>query len=142
MKISVTLGVLALLSSPVWVVQVYATVVSIGENTKAIAELVEIVGGMGQLFGNALILEGGTAMTASVNVHSDAVRWYKPGRRLTVTNTGDRREMSVNVTVEGKFEGEPHLFLNLSRAAGLAVGASSGEEIQVAIEPFDEKSDD
>jgi len=133
---TVVLLVLGITSSWYWIPAVYGTAKSIGENTRAIAELVEVVGGMGQLFGNAKILEGGTEMTASVNVHSDAVRWYQPGRRLTVTNTGDPREMSVNVTVEGKFEGEPHLFLNLSRAAGEAVGASPGEEIQVAIEPI------
>ena len=139
---TVVLLVLGITSSWIWIPVVYGTVMSVGENTKAIAELVEIVGGMGQLFGNAEILGGGERMTASINVHSDAGRWSKSGRRLTVTNTGDRREMSVNVTVEGKFEGEPHLFLNLSRAAGEAIGAKPGDEIQVAIELFEENPAD
>lgn len=118
----------------------------------ALTELAETVGGMDQLFGNAEILPGGDDFTASVNIHSDAVRWYQTGRRLTVTNTGDRREMSVTVTVEGKFEGEPHLFLNLSAAAGRAIGAPPRSpedenqdpvEIQISVELFrEEKADD
>jgi len=50
--------------------------------------------------------------------------------------------MSVIVTVEGKFEGEPFLFLNMSRAAGRAIGARPGDEIQVAIEPYTEEKTD
>lgn len=145
MKISVTLGILLVLSSPVWVSQGYSTMMSIGENTKAIsanaaliAELAITLGGMGQLFGNAEILDVGEVMTAAINTHSDAVR-FKPGQRLIVTNTGDRREMSVTLVIEGKFESEPHVFLNLSKNAGRALGAMPGETIQVAIEPVQEK---
>jgi len=97
---------------------------------------------MGQLFGNALILENGVALTASVNIHSDAGRWSKRGTRLVVTNTGDRSAMTVTITVEGKYEGEPHQFLNMSRAAGRAVGANPGDQIQVAIEEVQEQKTD
>jgi len=141
MKLSVALGVIVVLSSPVWISQGWATVNSIGANTKAITanvtaitELTESLGGMTQLFGNAEVLGVGDVMTAAINTHSDAVR-FKPGQRLVVTNTGDRREMSVTLTVEGKFESEPHVFLNLSRNAGRALGARPGDTIQVAIEP-------
>ena len=135
------LVLLAILSSPVWISYSVFTVLAVGENSaaitansKVILELTEAMGGMTQLFGNAEILEVGEVMTAAINTHSDAVR-FKPGQRLVVTNTGDRREMSVTLIVEGKFESEPHVFLNLSRNAGRALGARPGDTIQVAIEP-------
>lgn len=133
-------------SSWIWVPAIYGTVLDIGENKAdiasnglAITELATTLGGMDQIFGNAEIQENGTSLTVSVNVHSSAVRWSQPGQRLQVINTGDRREMSVIVTVEGKFEDEPHIFLNMSRAAGRAVGASPGDQIQVAVEAVDEE---
>ena len=138
------LFLLTILSSPVWLSYSVLTVLSVGENkiaietnTSAITGLTETLGGMSQIFGNAEVQENGTTLTASVNTRSDAGRYSQPGRRLTVINTGSRREMSVIVTVEGKFEGEPFLFLNMSRAAGRAIGAQPGDEIQVAIEPYD-----
>lgn len=146
MKLSVLLGMSVILGSPVWVSQGYTTIKSISENRVAIValgetvtEMSETLGGMDQIFGNADILENGANLTVSVNVHSQAGRYSQPGRRLTVTNTGDRREMSVIVSVEGKFEGEPHLFLSMSHAAGRAIGAQSGDEIQIAIAPVKEK---
>jgi len=124
-----------------WIPAAYGFVTSVGENTAdietvrvSVVELTETLGGMAQIFGNAEILENGTTLSVSVNIHSDAGRWSKPGTRLQVINTGDRREMSVIVSVGGKFEGEPHLFLNMSRAAGRAIGANPGDEIQVAVE--------
>ena len=144
-KVSVVVIVGLLFSSPVWVSRVYSAVTSIGENTKEIsanskliAELAITLGGMGQLFGNAEVLDVGDTMTASYNTHSDAVR-FKPGQRLIVTNTGDRREMSVTLVIEGKFESEPHIFLNLSKNAGRALGATPGDMVQIAIEPVEEK---
>ncbi len=150
MKITVLLGMAVIFGSPVWVTKGYQTLRAIGENSIAIIALGETVtgitetlGGMEQIFGNAEIRENGTTLTVAVNVHSEAGRYSQPGRRLTITNTGDPREMSVQVTVEGKFEGEPHLFLHMSRAAGRGVGAVPGDQIQVAIEPFrDDKGDD
>ena len=141
MKLAVLLGFAVILGSPGWGWGVYNTVKSVGENSEAIIALTETVteltatlGGMGQLFGNAEILDVGDTMTAAYNTHSDAVR-FKPGQRLVVTNTGDRREMSVTLVIEGKFESEPHIFLNLSKNAGRALGATPGDTIQVAIEP-------
>ncbi len=132
-------GVIAM--SWYWIPAIYGTVLTIGENKAdietvrlSVVELTETLGGMAQIFGNAEIQENGTTLSVSVNIHSDAGRWSKPGTMLTVVNTGDRREMSVIVAVEGKFEGEPHLFLNMSRAAGRAIGANPGDEIQVSIE--------
>lgn len=149
MKIAVIIGVLAFFGSPGWIYGVYSTVTAIGKNTKditslrtSVTELSETLGGMGQLFGNAVILENGVALTASVNIHSDAGRWSKQGTRLVVTNTGDRSAMTVILTVEGKFEGEPHQFLNMSRAAGRSVGANPGDQIQVAIEVAEERRTD
>ena len=142
MKVTVVLGVMALLSSPAWVSQGLETVRSIGENTKAIEEIREIVGGMNVLFGNAEVLEEGQTMTASVNVNSEARRWARSGRRLEIINTGDRRQMSVTVTVNGKFEAEPNVFLYMSRASGSAIGARPGEKVQVSIEAADEKRAD
>ena len=149
MKIAVIIGVLAFFGSPGWIYGIYTTVTAIGKNTAAIetvteslAEMSVTLGGMGQLFGNAMILENGVALTASVNIHSDAGRWSKQGTRLVVTNTGDRSAMTVTLTVEGKFEGEPHQFLNMSRAAGRAVGANPGDQIQVAIEQVQEQNTD
>ncbi len=146
MKITVLLGMAVILGSPVWITQGYQTLKAIGENSKAIVavtktvtELAATVGGMSQIFGNAEIQENGTTLTASVNTRSDAGRYSQPGRRLTVINTGSRQERSVIVTVEGKFEGEPYLFLNMSRAAGRAIGAQPGDEIQVAVEPYVEE---
>ena len=140
------LVLLAILSAPAWISYSVLTVLSVGRNTVAITantetitELAETLGGMNQLFGNAQILENGQSLTVTINVHSDAGRWSQRGRRLIVVNTGDSREMSTTVTVEGKFEGEPHLFLNMSRAAGRAIGASPGDEIQVSIQPADDK---
>lgn len=137
-------GVIAM--SWYWVPAIYGTVLSIGENKVdiannglAIRELSETLGGMAQIFGNAEILENGTTLSVSVNIHSDAGRWSRPGQQLQVINTGDRREMSVIVSVEGKFEGEPHLFLTMSRAAGRAIGANPGDEIQVAIQAADDE---
>lgn len=130
-----------ILTSPGWISYSVLTVLAVGQNSEATAVnaeaikgLTAVVGGMTQLFGNAEILDVGDVMTAAINTHSDAVR-FKPGQRLVVTNTGDRREMSVTLIVEGKFESEPHVFLNLSRNAGRALGASPGEMIQVAVEP-------
>ncbi len=135
------LVLLAILSSPVWLSYSVLTVLSVGKNTTAIAAnttsiegLTETLGGMQVIFGNADIQMNGQALTASVNIHSDAGRWSKPGTRLHVTNTGSRREMSVHVTVAGKFEDEPHVFLNMTSAAGRAVGAQPGDQIQVSIE--------
>jgi len=139
------LVLLAVLTSPGWISYSVLTVLAVGENSRAvlanaeaIKELTAVVGGMAQLFGNAEILDIGETMTASINTHSDAVR-FKPGQNLVVTNTGDRRAMSVRLIVEGKFESQPHIFLNLSRNAGRALGASPGETIQVAIEPLQEE---
>jgi len=141
MKLSVTLGVLFVLSSPVWISQGWATVNSIGANSQAISanavaigELTEVVGGMIQIFGNAEILENGAALTAAINTHSNAVR-FREGQQLRVTNTSDRSETTITIVVQGKFEDEPHLLLNLSAAAGRAIRASE-KEIQVAIEPI------
>jgi len=149
MKITVLLGMSVILGSPVWISQGYATLKSIGENqaaivalTETVTEITETLGGMDQIFGNAEIQENGTTLTVAVNVHSQAGRYSQPGKRLTIINTGSRRQMSVIVTVEGKFEGEPHLFLNMSRAAGRAVGAAPGDQIQVAIEPVEEERAD
>ncbi len=146
MKITVLLGMSVILGSPAWAPTLYQTLKAIGENSEAIVavtatvtKLAATVGGMDQIFGNAEIQENGTTLTASVNTRSDAGRYSQPGRRLTVINTGSRREMSVIVTVEGKFEGESHIFLNMSRAAGRAMGAQPGDEIQVAIEPYIEE---
>lgn len=139
MKLAVTLAVLVTLSSPVWVSSGIATVTSIGANTAAVAkitvtvqELTVLVGDMGQVFGNAEILDVGDTLTAAVNLHSDAVR-FKPGQTLEITNTGDRRQMTAVVTVEGKFESDPFTLLNLSRAAGRALGARPEDKIQIAI---------
>jgi hypothetical protein len=132
-----------------WIPAIYGTVLTIGENKAdietvrlSVVELTETLGGMAQIFGNAEILENGTTLSVSVNIHSDAGRWSRPGQQLQVINTGDRREMSVIVTVEGKFEGEPHLFLTMSRAAGRAIGANPGDQIQVAVQAADEKRGD
>jgi len=140
-------GVIAM--SWYWIPAIYGTVLTIGENKAdietvrlSVVELSETLGGMAQIFGNAEILENGTTLSVSVNIHSDAGRWSKPGTRLTVVNTGDQREMSVIVRVEGKFEGEPHLFLNMSQAAGRAVGAVPGDQIQVSIEAANERRAD
>lgn len=125
-----------------WIPLVYGTVTGVGvnaggiaSNSKAIGELTETLGGMGQLFGNAEILDAGDTMTAQVNIHSDARRYSEPGSRLVLTNTGDRRKMSVTITVDGKFESEPHIFLTLSRAAGTRLGAAPEDVIQIMIEP-------
>ena len=45
--------------------------------------------------------------------------------------------MTVTVTVDGKFESEPFTLLNLSNAAGRAVGASSRDRIQVMVKTID-----
>lgn len=136
-------------TSWIWIPAMIGTVNSIGENTKDIATLrssvtglAEVVGGMGEIFGIAEILENGQDLTVSVNVHSDAGRYSRLGRRLLVTNIGSRREMSVTVTVAGNFEEESHLFLNLSRAAGRAIGADPGDEINVSVEPAPETRSD
>ena len=141
MNVSVALGILVITTSWAWIPATYSTVRSISENSSAvvsnaaaISELAEVVGDMGQLFGNAEILDVGDTMTAQINIHSDAVR-FKPGQRLDVTNTGDRREMSVTVEVDGKFESDPYHFLNLSRSAGVRLGARPEDTIQVMIVP-------
>ena len=140
MKLSVTLGVLFVLSSPVWVSQGWATISSISGNTaaieanaEAIKDLAEALGGMTMLFGNAEILPDGSSLTAAINLHSDAVR-FREGQRLLVTNTSDRGQTQITLTVQGKFEDAPHLLLNLSAGAGRALRAST-DQIQVAIEP-------
>jgi hypothetical protein len=134
------LVLLAILTSPGWIGYSIFTVLAVGENTAAITanaaaigELTEAVGGMAQLFGNAEILENGGNLTAAINTHSNAVR-FREGQELRVTNTSDRNETTITVVVQGKFEGEPHLLLNLSSASGRAIRAST-EQIQVAIEP-------
>jgi len=149
LQVSVWGAISIIATSWIWIPAVIGTVSSIGENTKDITtlrssvnELAVTVGGMGTIFGNASVHENGQDLTVIVNVHSDAGRYFQPGRRLTVTNTGDSREMSVTVEVAGKFEGEPHLFLNLTRAAGRAIGADPGDEIQVSIEPAPERRSD
>ena len=140
MKLSVTLAIIATLSSPVWVKSGIATITSIGANTAAVARntvaiqgLTVLVGDMGQVFGNAEILDVGDTLTAAINLHSDAVR-FKPGQTLEITNTGDRRQMTAIVIVEGKFESDPFTLLNLSMAAGRALGARPEDKIQIAIE--------
>lgn len=124
-----------------WIPAAYGTVTSIGTNSEGIAtnktaiiEITETLGGMGVLFGNAEIQEGGLTLTASVNTDSDARRWAAQGTRLQVINIGDRRKMSAIVTVEGKFEDDPSIFLFLSRASGSAIGAAPGEKVVVSIE--------
>ena len=143
MKVSVALGLFVIFSSPLWISQGVATVNSIGENTiaiaaniKAINALTESVGGMVQLFGNAEVLEDGSQLTTAINTYSDAVR-FREGQRLIVTNTSDRSETTIRVTVLGKFESDPFHLLNLSAAAGRAIRASQ-DKIQVAIEPAEE----
>lgn len=130
-----------------WIPAVYGTVTSIGINSEgiaanktAISEVTETLGGMGVLFGNAEILEEGQTHTASVNTNSDARRWSAPGTRLQVINTGDRRKMSTVVTVEGKFEDDPSIFLFLSRSSGSAIGAAPGDKVQVSIEEAQESA--
>lgn len=143
-------GVISIIATSfIWIPAVIGTVRtittnkdSIEVNAAAISELAVTLGGMGEIFGGANILENGQELTVIVNVHSDAGRYFQPGRRLTVTNTGDSREMSVTVEVAGKFEGEPHMFLNMTRAAGRAIGANPGDEIQVSIEPAQERRSD
>ncbi len=134
------LVLLAILTSPGWISGAILTYLAVGENVEAIAanstaiiELTETLGGMNQLFGNAEILENGTELTASINTHSNAVR-FREGQELRVTNTSDRTETTITIIVRGKFEDEPHLLLNLSSASGRAIRASA-KEIQVAIEP-------
>jgi len=141
MNVSVILSVSLLASSPYSIPKVIETVRAIGTNTEAVVtnstaifELTELLGDMGQLFGNGEISDVGDVMTAQINIHSDAVR-FKPGQRIVVTNTGDRREMSATVEVAGKFESEPHIFLILTRGAGRALGAQPGETIQIMIVP-------
>ena len=62
-----------------WIPAIYGTVVTIGENKAdietvrlSVVELTETLGGMAQIFGNAEILENGTTLSVSVNIHSDA----------------------------------------------------------------------
>jgi hypothetical protein len=136
-----------ILTSPGWIGYSVLTVLSVGENTAAIAvnsksigDLAEAVGGMAQLFGNAEVMANGTSLTAAINTHSNAVR-FREGQRLLVTNTSDRGQTQITLTVQGKFEGEAHLLLNLSAVAGRALRAST-DEIQVAIEPEPEKKAD
>ncbi len=143
MNTSVILAVGAILSSPAWVggfikqhQQIDDNAAAIVTNGAAIQSLVETVGDMGLLFGNAEIMEVGAGLTASINLHSDAVR-FKQGQRLEITNTGDRRQMTTTVTVDGKFESEPFTLLNLSNQAGRAVGAGSGDRIQVMVKTID-----
>lgn len=140
MNVTVFISVSLFFSAWYWIPAAYSTVTAIGENStsvetneKAIEELAVIVGDMGQLFGNAEILDVGDGLTAQVNIHSDARRYSEPGTRLVLTNTGDRRKMSVTVEVDGKFESEPHIFLSISRASGRRVGANPGDVIQVMI---------
>lgn len=140
LQVSVWAIIGTIATSIYWIPIVYGTVTAVGKNSMtgetnrtAIAELAVIVGDMGVLYGNAEILDVGDTLTAQVNFHSDARRYSEPGTRLVLTNTGDGRKMSATVEVDGKFEGEPHIFLNLSRAAGRRVGASPGDLIQVMI---------